>query len=61
MITYSWWKEYIDDIEILEDVEKIGIYFICSLFSVLTIPLDIITLPFQLIGLIIWLITRRKQ
>lgn len=61
MITYSWWKEYIYDIEILEDIEKIGTYFICSLFSILTIPLDIITLPFQLIGLIIWLITRRKQ
>ncbi len=60
MITYSLWKFLTKDLDFSTDSEKI-IYSDCIFFIIITIALDIITLPFQLIGLIIWLITRRKQ
>ena len=46
MITYRIWKDWIDDWELYEIAFVIILMF-------LTIPLDIITLPFQILILII--------
>lgn len=61
MITYGLWKDFIDNFTIFtSNSAKIGTYAVCSFLSIITIPVDIITLPFQLIGIIIFLITNRK-
>ena len=46
MITYKIWKDWIGDWELYEIASVI-------IFMFLTIPLDIITLPFQILILII--------
>ena len=59
MLTYYIWKEYINDFNIFTTgFEKISTYAFCVGFSIITICVDIVSLPFQLIGLIIFFITK---
>lgn len=58
MITYSMWKGLTDFDYFDKNLTRIACYsfaIFCSLFS---IPLDILTSPFQIMGLIIFLITK---
>ena len=62
MLTYYIWKGFIDEFNrFTNDFTKIGTYSFLSFISIITILLDILTSPFQIIGIIIWLITRRKK
>lgn len=59
MVTYYIWKSYIDDFNrFTTNFEKISTYAFLVGFSIITICIDITSLPFQLIGLIIFFITK---
>lgn len=53
MLTYLLWSEFIIFNELSEYLEA-------TLFSIFTIPLDILMFPLELIALIIYLIRRNK-
>lgn len=62
MFLYSVWKGTIDNITPFDtNLEKIIVYTLGCMLTIPAIILDIIILPFQIIGIIIWLITRRKK
>lgn len=62
MITYFVWKSFIEELTIYTlTSEKMAIYAFCSFSSIITIILDIATIPFQLIGILIYIITNRKK
>lgn len=59
MITYIMWKSFIDVFNIYSTkIEKMSSYAFCSFCSIITIPLDIIFSIFELLGIIIYLITK---
>lgn len=60
MLTYLIWKNVIEiNIRFHNDFDAISEYAWTAFGSIFTIVFDILTTPFQLIGIIIWLITRR--
>lgn len=62
MITYYIWQNAINNINpYLDTFEKISEYAFGAFLSVFTLSADILTLPFQIIGVIVWLIIRRKK
>lgn len=62
MITYWLWKTFIEEFnKYTTNFEKINTYAFCSFISIFTIVLDILSSPFQLIGLLIFLIANRKK
>lgn len=62
MITYWLWKTSIEEFnKYTTNFEKINTYAFCSFVSIIFIPLDLLSLPFQIIGLLIFLITNRKR
>lgn len=62
MITYTMW-DYFCDFEYWGATElgKMVLYSSCCLLSLITIPLDILFSPFEIMGIIIYFITRRKE
>lgn len=61
MFTYSLWKGLFDEITIYSsNLDIMFCYSIGSFATIFAIALYLISSPFQLTGLIIWLITRRK-
>lgn len=57
MITYYIWS-YLTDFYYYDDAfERISHYSLAFFVSLFTIPVDILALPFYIIGLIIFLIT----
>ena len=62
MCLYSVWKGTIDNITPFDtNLEKIIGYTLGCMLTIPAVILDIIILPFQIIGIIVWLITRRKK
>lgn len=62
MLTYWIWKEAIEEhIIFWDDFDAMSDYAWCTFASIFTIIIDIVTLPCQAIGLIVWLITRRNR
>lgn len=61
MLTYMIWTALIDDFYFdTTDFNKMGIYAFLSFVSIITISLDILVLPFELLGIAIFLITKKK-
>lgn len=61
MLTYMIWIMFIDDFNLnTTDFDKMGIYAFLSFASIITIPLDILVLPFELLGIAIFFITKKK-
>lgn len=58
MITYYIWSNLTDFYYYDDTFERISHYSIAVFLSLFTISLDLLTSPFQLIGLIIFLITK---
>lgn len=58
MFTYFIWKASTDFDYKTTDFKKISIYSTLTLFTLATIWLDILTLPFQTAGVAIFLITK---
>lgn len=62
MLTYWIWKDTIKkNIMYWNDFDAMSEYAWCAFASIFTTIFDIVTSSFQLIGIIIWLITRRKK
>lgn len=62
MITYYAWKACTEELTYYSTVaEKISEYAFFSFISVFSIALDSISLPFQLTGLLIYMLTNRKR
>lgn len=62
MITYYIWQNAIENINpYLNTLEQMSEYAFGAFLSVFTLSADIVTLPFQLAGIIIYLIIRRKK
>lgn len=55
MITYNWWKEHVNGWSV-EPVDYLG----CLVLSIITIPLDIVLSPFELIAFIIYKVREGK-
>ena len=62
MITYAVW-DYICDFNYWGNAEfrRMASYGFCCFLSLITILLDIIASPFEIMGIIINFITRRKK
>lgn len=59
MITYFIWEAFIEDFDInTTNSEKIGIYAFLSFSSIFTIVLDVLFSVFELLGLLIFIITK---
>lgn len=62
MITYWIWEEANENINpYLDTFEIMSEFALGAFLSIFTLIADIITLPFQIVGIIIWIITRRKK
>lgn len=62
MITYSIWESFIEDFDCYTtNGFKILIYSFLSFFSIITISLDIIALPFEIIGITIFSIEKIRR
>lgn len=62
MITYEVW-DYVCDFNYWcrSRFGRMESYAFCCFFSLGTIPLDILFSPFEIMGIIIYFITRRKK
>lgn len=61
MFTYSMWKSFISEFnKYTTNFNKFETYSILAFFSLPTILIDILFLPFQILGIIIFLITRKR-
>lgn len=59
MITYLIWKSTIDEFNLYTTkFEKMFSYAINSFISIITIPLDVVLSIFELLGIVIYLITK---
>ena len=61
MITYSFWKDYTRFDKYTDNFEKISTYAFLAFMSIIIIPIDVLSSPFQLIGITIFLITNKKK
>ncbi len=61
MITKWVWEEFLSDYDCLNEISLTGTVFICVLLTIMTLPIDIVLSPFELLAVIIsFFIERRK-
>lgn len=64
MLTYSVWSEIVNEYELdcyTTTFEKMAWYSFGVFLTPFAIVLDIVTLPFQLIGILIYFVTQRRK